>query len=366
MAAPDRDRLVRPEPDPAGRADDAPAGDRVGRREVDVPESHGALRRGLLDPLAGRRERVGGARLDGEDLGRHGAGLDVRLRWCAGVGDDGELDRAEGLGLGRDDDRRRTAGTGTPRRSPTSRARPRTAETDDERRPRLAPRDGVTDTVARRTARCRSRRPGLRTDAPRAVAARGADRRGGRQSAAAVAAVARRPPRPARPSRARSAAAATGVPVPARPPRPASPRRAGRGSAVRPGRRRRTRPAPPAPAAALAAAASWPCGRPPPKPARPRRSDPRRTARGGGSEASYSWTVAKTGRPADAARARVAESPAMTDRRFSWVSASRARSRKLIRDVATREPYGSTTATRPDSTARTRAAAEVISSSTSR
>ena len=61
-------------------------------------------------------------------------------------------------------------------------------------------------------------------------------------------------------------------------------------------------------------------------------------SRGGGSDASYSWTGANTGRPAKAARARVAESLAMTDRRFSCVSASRASSRKLIRDVATREP----------------------------
>ena len=52
--------------------------------------------------------------------------------------------------------------------------------------------------------------------------------------------------------------------------------------------------------------------------------------------------------------------------RFSWVIASRASSRKLIRDVATREPYGSTIATRRDSASRMRAAAEVISSSTSR
>ena len=58
---------------------------------------------------------------------------------------------------------------------------------------------------------------------------------------------------------------------------------------------------------------------------------------------------------------------ATIDSRLSWVSASRARSRKLIRDVATREPYGRTTATRGRArTPRIRAAAEVISSSTSR
>ena len=48
------------------------------------------------------------------------------------------------------------------------------------------------------------------------------------------------------------------------------------------------------------------------------------------------------------------------------VSASRDSSRKLIRDVATREPYGRTTAIRGASTSRIRVAAEVISSSTSR
>ncbi len=56
------------------------------------------------------------------------------------------------------------------------------------------------------------------------------------------------------------------------------------------------------------------------------------------SDDSYSATVAKTGSPAEAASARVAASPAMIDSRFSWVMASRARSRKLMRDVATREP----------------------------
>ena len=81
---------------------------------------------------------------------------------------------------------------------------------------------------------------------------------------------------------------------------------------------------------------------------------------------SYSATEAKTASPAEAARARVAGSPVTIDSRLSWVSASRDRSRKLIRDVATREPYGSTTAIRAASEARMRAAADVISSSTSR
>ena len=84
------------------------------------------------------------------------------------------------------------------------------------------------------------------------------------------------------------------------------------------------------------------------------------------SDDSYSATVEKTGNPADAASARVAGSAATTERILPFVIASRASSRKLIRDVATREPYGNTTATRVASAARMRAAAEVISSSTSR
>ncbi|MEJ7697726.1 MAG: hypothetical protein WKF78_14180 [Candidatus Limnocylindrales bacterium] len=54
------------------------------------------------------------------------------------------------------------------------------------------------------------------------------------------------------------------------------------------------------------------------------------------------------------------------DKRFSWVSASRASNRKLIREVARRDPYGNTTATRGSALLRMRAAADVISSSTSR
>ena len=49
----------------------------------------------------------------------------------------------------------------------------------------------------------------------------------------------------------------------------------------------------------------------------------------------YSLTVAKT-RPCRCGEARVAGSPAMIDSRFSWVIASRASSRKLIRDVDAR------------------------------
>src|SRR3954454_22375629 len=62
------------------------------------------------------------------------------------------------------------------------------------------------------------------------------------------------------------------------------------------------------------------------------------------SAVSYSATVAKAGNPADAARARVAASPATIETRLSCVVASRDRRRKLIREVATRDPYGSTSA----------------------
>ena len=109
---------------------------------------------------------------------------------------------------------------------------------------------------------------------------------------------------------------------------------------------------------------------PRPRPSRPRPAPPSpaadRRRRRPPSPTSYSATDAKTGSPADAASARVAGSPATIDSRLSWVSASRASSRKLIRDVATREPYGRTTAIRAASEPRMRAAADVISSSTSR
>ncbi|HEX5015455.1 MAG TPA: hypothetical protein VFV72_15015 [Candidatus Limnocylindrales bacterium] len=81
---------------------------------------------------------------------------------------------------------------------------------------------------------------------------------------------------------------------------------------------------------------------------------------------SYSATDENTGRPADAARARVAGSDATIDRRRLLTTASRESSRKFIREVAIREPYGMTSATFVASEPRIRAAAEVISSSTSR
>jgi len=89
--------------------------------------------------------------------------------------------------------------------------------------------------------------------------------------------------------------------------------------------------------------------------------------RGGpASAASYSATVANTGNPADAASARDAASPATIDSRRLLTTASRERRRKFIRDVAIREPYGTTRATFVPVVERIRDAADVISSSTSR
>ena len=84
------------------------------------------------------------------------------------------------------------------------------------------------------------------------------------------------------------------------------------------------------------------------------------------SAASYSPTDANTGRPAEAASARAEASGATMSSRRPFACASRASSRKLIRDVATRDPKGSTRPTRVPSAVRMRVAAEVISSSGSR
>src|SRR5205814_4600615 len=82
--------------------------------------------------------------------------------------------------------------------------------------------------------------------------------------------------------------------------------------------------------------------------------------------ASYSGTVPKTGRPADAASDRAAASPATIESRRLLTMASRDRSRKFIRDVAIRDPYGTTSASFVPGAFRIRDAADVISSSTSR
>ena len=65
------------------------------------------------------------------------------------------------------------------------------------------------------------------------------------------------------------------------------------------------------------------------------------TPRTGHTVASNSATEAYTGRPADAAIARAAGSAATIDRTRFRSRPSRASSRKLIRDVASREPPGS-------------------------
>jgi hypothetical protein len=78
--------------------------------------------------------------------------------------------------------------------------------------------------------------------------------------------------------------------------------------------------------------------------------------------ATDGWTV----RPAVIARARADASAAMISIDLPRSVASRARSRKLMRDVARREPYGRTIAIRSSSESRIRAAADVISSSASR
>jgi hypothetical protein len=79
-----------------------------------------------------------------------------------------------------------------------------------------------------------------------------------------------------------------------------------------------------------------------------------------------SATEAKTGKPAEAASAREAASPDTIDSRRLLTSASRESSRKFIRDVAIRDPLGTTKATRVAAEERIRCAADVISSSTSR
>ena len=82
--------------------------------------------------------------------------------------------------------------------------------------------------------------------------------------------------------------------------------------------------------------------------------------------ASNAATEACTGNPAAAASARAEASAHTMSSRLPRAAASRASRRKLIRDVARREPYGSTSVIRFASVERMRAAADVISSSTSR
>ena len=81
---------------------------------------------------------------------------------------------------------------------------------------------------------------------------------------------------------------------------------------------------------------------------------------------SYSATVPNAAIPAEAASARVPRSGVTIARSRPYACASRASSRKLIREVAIRDPIGSTIASRGSGDSRIRAAALVISSSTSR
>ena len=87
---------------------------------------------------------------------------------------------------------------------------------------------------------------------------------------------------------------------------------------------------------------------------------------GAASASSNSAIEANAARPADAASARADASAAITSRRRPLVIASRASIRKLIREVASRDPNGTTSATRDSPAERMRIAAEVISSSASR
>ena len=110
---------------------------------------------------------------------------------------------------------------------------------------------------------------------------------------------------------------------------------------------------------AAAAAAGAPAAPAPSPPSPPAASASSRSA-------SYSGTVANTGIPAVAASARVDASGATMARRRLRPAASWASRRKLIRLVAIREPAGRTSATSRSVAVRIRAAAVVISSSTSR
>ena len=294
-------------------------GSRFSKRTVPV-----ALVSSVRLPVAGNVSLTATGMLT--TLAGHDAGDRVR-RGRAGIGDDRHLDRSDGLGSGRDDDRRRRqqeigADAGDEDGQPEDRRpddpgvgsrRDRAAGADacrgrsgvraagsagiavgDGRARRAA--DGLADDGGARPPR---RRPPPGHKAERAVALRGLDRRPGGLDRCG-----RRP-------------AATGADG------PRGGRRAGpRPPAATPGRGRSPRPP----------------------------GDRRGAGDGGGRRPSRRFVLepghrgfvfrdrAKTGSPAEAARARVAGSPETIESRFSWVSASRDRSRKLIRDVATREP----------------------------
>ena len=334
--------LRRPEADAGIGADDAAGRDGVGAQEVEVREADRARRRGLLDPLAGGRERVADGHLHGEDVGRDDAGGGVGLRRVR-VGRDHDPQRIERLRPRGDHDRGRWQHD-VRADAPDEEDEPKRREHDHDRQARSGPRAG---TRPGRSRRARGRRPGLGSR----TLARGRVRGGGLESGRVL------------------AREVVGLGVCGWPPqgrwcdgvgwRHDRRSRGRRG----PGRGRSSRLR----GAVLGGLAGGSGGA-----ARRRGRGGRRGRRVGGAsrpstnELSYSATLAKTGSPAEAASARVAESPATTASCFSLIRASRDSSRKLIRDVATREPYGRTSATRRPGTSRIRAAAEVISSSTSR
>ena len=302
-----------------------PARDRVGRRRVAVLPAHAAGRRRRLDPLARRRELAGHLDRDRDGLRRDRRGPRGRPTVASGSARDDELDRADGLDL-----RASTvmSAAGQEQEAPATRRgaeRRRSAQQARDAGPPRTRRRGFDAPGSARLAA--DDRVELRLAGRRPSSGSGRRRRG-RWVAGRAAGGRASPPRP---------------------------RRARRGSRGSGGRRHRL----PLPRAAAAAPAAG--GR-----ARVAGSARRRPSSGASSAASYSPTDANTGMPAEAARARAEASGATMSSRLPLTIASRASSRKLIREVATRDPNGTTTATRVSAAARIRAAAEVISSSASR
>ena len=373
---------------------------RAGR--VEVVEAHAPGRLRLLDPLAGRREGVARLDVDREQLGRHDRGRGLRIRRRGGgAGHDpqrlGPMVPSRGAITAVAVGRYRNAAA-----PPTTTASATTASADDERRPTDRRAERPTDRLRPERRRdgplrwpgCLPRRalPGSRRapdrpasvlpgrrGRPRSSAGRrgrcrvdgacchpGARGRGAGGRRTSRGRTGGRPTGGRRPGDAADAAnapAAAAAPAPGRSLPDARPFGCGvatvsltripSASSSSPIGAAASGPASPVATPEAAAAAKAPASA----------SVPERSS---SNEDSYSPTVAKIGRPADAASARVAPSPATIESRLPLVSASRARRRKLMREVATREPYGSTTATRLPSADRMRAAAEVISSSMSR
>ena len=305
-----------------------PPGTMLVRRKSQVREADLAGRLGLLDPLPGRRERVGD-----RDLERDPRRPARRETWRPARSPRGRRSTVRssgGIGSGRGVTTIVADGSSTYAPTPpTSTIEAEHRERHDERQPRRPPPAGPRPAAAGWAVRPSRADPAGRSNPrPPASAIRSAIR------AAARDRVADR--RPARRRRARARDRRPGCPRPLA----WSGLRLGPASAPTSVRRRSARRR-----------------GGPSSPARPR--GPRATTR----------TPRPTRRPAARPTPPAPASPgppATIDSRFSLLSASRDRSRKLIRDVATREPYGRTRATRRASLERIRAAADVISSSTSR